>query len=320
MERSPSRAFPDADYERAGARLVEADSWRGAPKDAVVLGLKELPEEQSPLSHRHVYFAHAYKGQRGAEALLSRFTRGGGRLLDLEFLLDDAGRRVAAFGRWAGFAGAAVGLDLWAHQRCYPREPYLRLDSFESRDALLAWLQPRVEAAFALGEPPSILLFGAKGRCGSGALDLLGRAAPGLKILAWDKEETAGGGPFKEALDHELLINCVLLTGPGKPFLTAEMLDRPRKLSVVSDVSCDPFSPHNPLPIYGETTTFERPALRLRETPPLDLTAIDHLPSLLPRESSEDFSAQLLPHLKTLAGGSPVWARADALFQERSGA
>jgi hypothetical protein len=29
----------------------------------------------------------------------------------------------------------------------------------------------------------------------------------------------------------------------------------------------------------------------------LSITAIDHLPSLLPRESSEDFCEQLLPHL-----------------------
>ncbi len=319
VERSCARAFPDAEYERAGARLAAEGSWPDAPPDAIILGLKELPEDTAPLRHRHVYFAHAYKGQRGAQALLSRFVSGGGRLLDLEFLADDAGRRVAAFGRWAGFSGAAVGLDLWAHQVLFPSAPYPRLESFPSRDALLAWMKPRLEAAFADTDAPSVLLFGAKGRCGAGALDLLSRAAPKSEVLAWDKEETAAGGPFKETLKHQILLNCVLLTGPTAPFLTEEMLDRPRLLRVVSDVSCDPYSPHNPLPIYRDTTTFESPAVRLRRNPPLSLTAIDHLPSLLPRESSEDFSAQLLPHLKTLEAGSAVWTRADELFREMAG-
>lgn len=37
---------------------------------------------------------------------------GGGFLWDLEFLTDDRGRRVAAFGRSAGVVGMALGSDL----------------------------------------------------------------------------------------------------------------------------------------------------------------------------------------------------------------
>jgi len=47
---------------------------------------------------------------------LRSFSRGGGTLLDLEFLQDDNGRRVAAFGYHAGFAGAALALENWAWQ------------------------------------------------------------------------------------------------------------------------------------------------------------------------------------------------------------
>jgi saccharopine dehydrogenase (NAD+, L-lysine-forming) len=53
------------------------------------------------------------------------------------------------------------------------------------------------------------------------------------------------------------------------------------------------------------------------DTPPLDVMAIDNLPSLLPAESSVDFAAQLLPSLltlDTLDGG--VWGRARATFNE----
>ena len=48
--------------------------------------------------------------------ILRSFARGGGTLLDLEFLQDDRGRRVAAFGYHAGFAGAALALETWAWQ------------------------------------------------------------------------------------------------------------------------------------------------------------------------------------------------------------
>jgi hypothetical protein len=47
---------------------------------------------------------------------LGSFSQGSGTLLDLEFLQDDKGRRVAAFGYYAGFAGAALALKNWAWQ------------------------------------------------------------------------------------------------------------------------------------------------------------------------------------------------------------
>ncbi len=47
---------------------------------------------------------------------LRSFARGGGTLLDLEFLQDEKGRRLAAFGYHAGFAGAALALENWAWQ------------------------------------------------------------------------------------------------------------------------------------------------------------------------------------------------------------
>jgi hypothetical protein len=48
-----------------------------------------------PLKHVHVQFAHCYKQQGGWEKVLARFPRGNGVLLDLEFLTDSSGRRVA---------------------------------------------------------------------------------------------------------------------------------------------------------------------------------------------------------------------------------
>jgi saccharopine dehydrogenase (NAD+, L-lysine-forming) len=72
----------------------------------IIVGLKELDPDSFPLEHVHVQFAHCYKNQAGWQDVLGRFFRGGGTLLDLEFLVDESGRRVAAFGFHAGFAAS----------------------------------------------------------------------------------------------------------------------------------------------------------------------------------------------------------------------
>ena len=316
IESSSVRCFSDADYIATGAAMKPAGAWVNAPRECIILGIKELPEGDSPLVHRHIFFAHAYKGQRGWESTIRRFKSGGGTLFDLEFLVDDQGRRVAAFGRWAGFSGAALAIDIWAHQRLHGAAPFPALRAVKDEAELLAGLRARLLAALKLTAHPRAIIIGAGGRCGAGATDLFRKLGfPPANLSLWDLAETAKGGPFAEILAHDVFVNCVLVQGRMKPFLTREILHQPRKLQVISDVSCDPTSPHNPIPIYDRITTFADPVIRLESEPLLDLTAIDHLPSLLPRESSEDCGEQLLPHLLTLGSRSPVWLRALDLYK-----
>lgn len=51
VEKSPLSIFPDSEYEGTGASLVPTGSWVDAPSDHIVIGLKELPEEDFPLKH-----------------------------------------------------------------------------------------------------------------------------------------------------------------------------------------------------------------------------------------------------------------------------
>jgi saccharopine dehydrogenase (NAD+, L-lysine-forming) len=89
----------------------------------------------------------------------------------------------------------------------------------------------------------------------------------------------------------------------------------PRALRVIGDIACDPTSDFSPIKLYDRTTDWAAPALRVHDTPPLDVMAIDNLPSLLPVESSVDYAAQLLPALLTLADiDTGVWGRARAQF------
>ncbi|WP_410652779.1 saccharopine dehydrogenase [Amycolatopsis sp. cmx-4-54] len=293
VERSSRRVFRDDEYAAAGCTLVPAGSWPDASDDVFVLGLKELPEHPAVLRHRHIYFGHAYKNQPGARELLRRFTEGGGALLDLESLVDEEGRRVAAFGYWAGYVGAALAVLRRRDRLCEPLVPLSR----ENLD----------EALRVAAEPSRALVIGALGRCGRGAADAL--TAAGADVTRWDLEETRDLD-VTALLDHDIMVNAVLATGPITPFLTVETLRRPRRLSVVADVTCDVGSPCHTLPIYDETTTWRDPVRRIGG---LDVIAIDNLPSLLPVESTVDFAADLAPYLAEL-GGSGAWRRASAAF------
>jgi saccharopine dehydrogenase (NAD+, L-lysine-forming) len=315
VEASGSRVIETAGYVATGCAIVAEHSWPSAPADAIIFGLKELPDDGTPLPHTHIMFGHAFKGQSSGRTLLKRFRAGGGTLLDLESLTNDTGRRVAAFGYWAGFAGAAVALKCWAAQQsggiAGPVGPYANADALKG--ALLAELQ-------AAGTTrPTALIIGALGRVGTGAADLC--RAMDVPVTPWDMAETAHGGPFPEIMQHHVFLNCIL-AGPQTPlFVPKEAVTAPRTLTVIGDIACDPDSVFNPVPVYDRATTWAAPALRVHDTPPLDVMAIDNLPSMLPLESSEDYAGQLLDTLKALDGdANGVWARAKALFEDHANA
>lgn len=341
VERDPQRIFNDEEFEQVGCKLAPHHSWPDAPRDTPILGLKELDTPGPPLQHTHIQFAHCYKHQEGWVDVLSRFKKGGGKLYDLEFLEDANGRRVAAFGWHAGFAGSAIGLLGLAEQlqsggELGPQE------SAPNEAALMERTRAAVSAIRAKRADGKVkaLVIGALGRCGRGAVDCLQKSglAP-EEIERWDIQETSRkSGPYQEILDADLFVNCIYLTSKIPPFLDAASIaaaGEQRRLGMVVDVSCDTTNPNNPLPIYSINTTFDKPTVRVdvpAGTPPLAVVSIDHLPTLLPREASEAFSHDLLPSLLQLplvtgvAGQEAlahvneeskgaVWTRAEALFR-----
>ncbi|ORE01804.1 hypothetical protein BCV72DRAFT_65452 [Rhizopus microsporus var. microsporus] len=326
VERSEERIFDDEEYSNVGCTLVDKLSWKtDAPADAYIVGLKELPEnDTSPLHHTHIFFAHCFKNQAGWKELLQRFDAGKGTILDLEFLNDSNGRRVAAFGYMAGFAGSAVGIDVWCHQKTNPGEVYGALTPYPNEDALINYIKGRLANAAALNnnQYPTVMVMGALGRCGTGACDFARKAGiPEENIIKWDINETKNGGPFPEILEADIFVNCIYLNQKIPPFITQELIDGPRKLSVICDVSCDTTNPNNPIPVYSINTTFDKPTVPVKTSNPypLEVCSIDHLPTLLPRESSDMFSRDLLPTMLALKNRheSPVWNGAENLYKEK---
>ncbi len=311
VESSAKRIFTDAEYAAAGCEVIPAGSWLTAT-DVTVLGLKELPAEPDSLPLPFIHFAHLYKDQTGWQDEIARFTKGGGVLYDLEYLTVN-GRRTAAFGYWAGWMGAA--LAAWRLLARWNGEagPEGGVSSFENRSEVETILKSQAAKCI---KPRSAVVIGAKGRSGTGATEALKLA--GFEVSKWDIDETRDM-KMADLVAHDLLVNCVLMTGPGMMLLRPEDISNPLNfLQMIADVSCDPFSDFNPLPVYDAPTPWEAPFVSLGKNgirEELELTAIDNLPSLLPREASEDFSAQLVKSLLTYPDG-PEWQAARAAFDD----
>ncbi|PFX19811.1 Saccharopine dehydrogenase [NAD(+), L-lysine-forming] [Stylophora pistillata] len=331
VECSRDRVFKDEEFARiSGVDMVPEGSWVDAPKEAFILGIKELAKSLAPIPHTHIYFAHAYDNQNGWAEVLNRFIKGGGRILDVEYMTDEYDRRVAAaFPPLAGFAGMAVGISAWCHQQMSPQTPMPAIKPYGQGSLLIEDLKTQLQdAAKARGLSecyPCVIIIGALGRCGKGAIDLAQKVGlPSSCIAKWDTKETQQGGPFEEILQYDIFVNCINLMKKIPPFMTRKVLDTDqRKLSVIVDVSCDVTNPNNPLPFCESVTSLQQPCKTLQlsnSTTPLDIVAIDNLPSLLPRESSIQFANSIMPYLLKLpeVDTHPVWVRAGKKFEEKA--
>lgn len=314
VEKSKNRIIKDDEYEAAGCEMVDADGWKTPPENAIILGLKELPDDPEIIKNPHIFFAHAYKEQAGWKEMLTRFDRGGADLLDIEYMTRENGVRYVAFGYRAGYMGAALALLHWNSKNAGNGD-FLNqsLTPFEDADILDETIEKIGEGA----KKPKVLIIGAGGRCGTGASDIFERH--GAIITKWDREETTNLDR-KALMDHDIMINCAFIKSKQPPFIRKEDIKAGTRLSIVTDVSCDPFSDFNPIPIYNEPTSWDEPYLVVNGEggKSIDLIAIDNLPSLLPRESSEEFAGLMLPELKKLNDreNAQAWVSAKASFDE----
>ncbi len=307
VESSPARVFPDGAYREHGATLAAPGTWHDAPDGAFILGIKEVLQEEITadnlaLRHRHIYFAHVFKGQSHAPVTMRRFALGRGTLLDLEYLVDEQGQRVATFSYSAGFAGAIAAVRIWADKQAGTPPPYSLPCCYLSRQQFIDELRAKLAR---LGRRPTALVIGAGGRSGRGAGALFD--ALGIDTIRWGRAETRAGGPFPAILDFDILCNCVFLARKGPCFLTRELLagqTAPYRLSVVADVSNDLSCNRlgcNPIFGLSTPTKFGNATVRVGD---VDVIEIENLPALTPLDSSVEYAGQLFPHLLELIGGN----------------
>lgn len=282
VEKSEQRCIPDEEYEKNGCILIEDFTELGLLKSTtLVIGLKEIDYSNPKLlPWCHLYFTHIFKNQIGSEEIIAKLESSGAVVYDYEYFLNKKQKRIIAFGYWAGFIGTALGL-LQYYYRSINKDIG---DLKACEDASI--LFEEVEYFKHFYRKISIGIIGVNGRSGRGSRFLLERL--GITNIhgysrASDKD------PLKQ---HNIIINCIKLSPEDNNiFISDETLPQFEKLSIIVDVSCDINAINNPINLKYHWTTFEEPVCKI--TDKLDIIAIDNLPSLLPKDSSEEFSAKL---------------------------
>jgi saccharopine dehydrogenase (NAD+, L-lysine forming) len=342
VQRSPTRAFSDEEYQQAGIPLVDSLEDR-----ELIMGVKEVPLEMLIPDKSYLFFSHTIKEQPHNQKLLRTVLDRRITLLDHELLTNEHGERVLAFGHWAGVVGAYNGFRAWQFVH---GGPFLK-PAHECHD--LEELEQHLHA-FPLPADLRIVLTGG-GRVGKGAMGVLERAGV-LRVKPEEFLHAAFDGPVytvvnsadlyerldgtafdrdafhKDPTGHKavflpfarrahIYMACHFWDPRGPKILSAEDLRDPKlSLEVIADVSCDVGGPIDSTlrastiarPFYG----YDVPTGSEREAGApgtITVMAVDNLPCELPRDASEFFGRDLLekvmPHI-VADHGDEMMARA----------
>jgi len=100
IQTSEKRVFTDEEFVKAGAKIA-----KDLKKCGVIFGVKEMPESFFEEEKTYVFFSHVIKGQPYNMPMLRKMMEMKCNLIDYERVVDEQGRRLIFFGRYAGLAG-----------------------------------------------------------------------------------------------------------------------------------------------------------------------------------------------------------------------
>ena len=289
VQRSENRIYKDSEYSKVGAILTTEKWYHDTYKDFLIVGLKEF--DVSYLNHHtHIYFSHSLKGQANSRAILNAFKDSNSKLYDFEFFTNN-NKRVIAFGIYAGQVGCALGL----------LQAYNKLNH-HSLAQLKPWSSYKEMCSSIKPSNLRIAIIGANGRCGTGVKRVLNDMS--IPFTEFSRESD-----YTSLIEYDIIFNCIVLDESYNKiwFNKNTIFTKP---TIIVDISCDYSKPNNPIQLYEKATTWDTPVFHYNEN--VDIIAIDNLPSLLPRESSDDFSATFRVLLEY---PSNIWTKALEVFE-----
>ncbi|WP_192347481.1 NAD(P)-dependent oxidoreductase [Algoriphagus sp. Y33] len=323
VQSSPLRAFTDQEFLDVGIDVVEDIS-----DCDVLFGVKEVPINQLIEGKTYLFFSHTIKKQPSNRKLLRTILEKRIRLIDYEALKDEEGRRVVAFGRWAGIVGAYNAF--WTYGKKTALFDLRRANECKNLHELHRELD-KVQL------PPIKIILTGTGRVGNGAMEILHslkiREVSAhdflhlyfdepvyVKLSSSDYNRRKSDGGFdkqefytfperyeshflKYAEAGEMLISGAFWN-PDAPRLFAlnDIAGEDFQLSVIADVSCDV---GGAIPTTISSTTITDPVYDVDRKSgekihafgsqtSISVMAIDNLPCELPREASREFGVQLM--------------------------
>jgi saccharopine dehydrogenase (NAD+, L-lysine-forming) len=327
VQPSPNRCFSDQEYLAEGVQLQE-----NLDDCDILMGVKEVPIDQLIPNKTYFFFSHTIKKQSYNRKLLQSILEKNIRLIDYEVLTDELGRRLIAFGRFAGMVGA--------HNALYTYGERTGLFSLKRMKDCHDYAEAKTIYKKLKFPPVKIVLTGT-GRVGSGAAEVLldmgiTQVSP-QEFLSEDYNEpvftqlrcsdyltTKDGTAFKTKEFYsqpenfesiftpyyevaDIMINGIYWDNKAPAFFSREdMRQAEFQIQVIADVTCD-IAPVSSIPSTLKASTIEHPIFGYdphtgAETQPhqpesIDMMTIDNLPNELPRDASTSFGQQFIEHI-----------------------
>ena len=301
VEKSVDRCFKDEFYKNCGCILIDDyTKYNFNKEETLIIGLKELDYNNNKLlSYKHLFFSHTYKNQINNIEILSKFKKEKGIIYDLEYLVDDKNKRLIAFGFWAGFIGTAISLLQFYYKsinkelvNLVPQDDYkILIDELKNYENYYKNIE--------------IGIIGINGRCSQGCKYLLDKLD--IKYIGYSRSDV-----LDSLINHDIIINCIKLEKDTEfTIISDKNLGDFKKLSIINDVSCDITAVNNPIKLNYQLTTFNNPIYKYNKQ--LDIICIDNLPSLLPIDSSTEFSNKLIELILTI-NDDKIWENLENLY------
>jgi len=333
------RCYTDQEYVDQGITLQEDLS-----DCDVLFGVKEVPMGELIPDKTYFFFSHTIKKQPYNQQLLKTIIDKNIQLVDYECLTDNNGKRVVAFGRFAGIVGAYNGLLGYG----------LKTKSYQLKPAHLCHdMDELFQELKKINTTDLKVVLTGGGRVAAGSVEVLEGAGfenciendfdkkSGNRYLQLDtdqyNEHSYGSlfsfkdfyenpqmyrGTFRRFLNRADVFIAGAYWDPKAPVLF-DIKDIQRKdfsFKVIADITCDI---KGSVPTTYDATTIgdpfydiNRETLKRVEAFSSDLTimSVDNLPCELPRDASESFGAQLSEHvIPTLLGkvNTPIVEKAS---------
>ncbi len=325
VESSDIRVFTDEEYQNEGLQVTD-----DVTDCDIMLGVKEVPVEALVADKKYFFFSHTIKKQPYNRNLLQAILEKNIELYDHEVITGPKGRRLVAFGRYAGIVGAYNGFRAYGLKFDVYEMP--KAETLPDQQALVDVLQ-RVPL-----HNMKVLLTG-RGKVGKGAKEML----DGMKL-----REVTVTQYLTQTFDEPVYCNIDVLDynkrkdgqdlgkkdffsnpkdyrsnfmrfaevtdlyiaghfyGEGAPYLyTREDARSPNfKIKVVADISCDIDGPVASTirpstiadPIYGYDPKGES-EIDFKKKGAIAVMAVDNLPCELPADASMGFGEAFLAYV-----------------------
>ena len=329
VQPSPDRCFTDSEYRSQDIPLAE-----NLEMCDLLLGIKEVPISMLLPNKTYLFFSHTIKKQPYNRELLRSILQQKIRLIDYECLRDENGRRVIAFGRWAGIVGGHNAILTWGRRsRKFHLKPMHQCHDWAEaqthyQNLPLSNIKLVVtgEGRVANGATEVLDLMKIKRVSSQAFLEQNFHEPVYTQLTVKDMYRKTGSASFDETHYYQhpeqyesifepythtanIMLNGIYWDRRIPVFFSQEDMKRENfTIRVIADVTCD-IAPNSSIPatirassiaepIYGYDPVLER------ETQPfqshgIDVMAVDNLPNELPRDASEDFGERLI---------STVWA------------